>query len=298
MHGERLRCLFWAVVLATFIICVGSCPAESVETYSSSQFRRVIAKARIPQRDNAPLYFSVRGGTFWTDQVSTAAPGDGVYYQFSGSVDLRLDGKTRTLEAGEAQFIPAGAMFTLTSHGTHRAPTYLHFLLSRSPVSDLAAGANGAAVELYHSSSPVSGLTPERNLLTLSQVPVPPQSPPDPLHQRSGAALHYVLSGTGAEFGQGQAAARGPGSISYQPAGYTYQWSNPGPNPLIYLLFNVSPRDTEPVIALEQRAEDQFARDPHLTWAIYCIALSMLLAVIVSSSTAAEYYRERRNRRK
>ena len=124
---------FGAVVLATFMVCVGTCPAESVETYSSSQFRRVIAKARIPQRDNTPLYFSVRGGTFWTDQVSTAAPGDGVYYQFSGSVDLRLDGKTRTLEAGDARFIPAGAMFTLMSHGTHRAPTYLHFLLSRSP---------------------------------------------------------------------------------------------------------------------------------------------------------------------
>ena len=288
----------WAVVLAIFIALPGACQAASVETYSSSQFRRLIARATVPDRDKTPLYFSVRGGTFWTPQTSVNAPGDGVYYQFSGTVDLCVGGKTRTVETGEGVFIPAGEPFTLTSWGTHRPPTYLYFLLTREPTSDTIDDENGSSVELYRSSSPAPALTPDRNLLSLSRVPVPPQSPPDPLHQRSGAALHYVLSGVGAEFGHGQASTRGPGSISYEPAGYTYQWSNPGTNPLIYLLFNVNPKDAEPVILLDQRPEDPFERDPHVTWAIYCVALSMLLVVIISSSTAADYYRERRNREK
>jgi hypothetical protein len=147
------------------------------------------------------------------------------------------------------------------------------------------ADANGTSVEIYHSPNPIPRLTPERNLLTLSRVPVAPQTPPDPLHQRSGAALHYVLSGVGAEFGDGEASARGPGSISCEPAGYTYQWSKPGQNPLIYLLFNISPSDTEPVVVLDQRSDDVFLRDPHLTWAIWCVGLSMLLTAIVASTT-------------
>jgi hypothetical protein len=193
-------------------------------------------------------------------------------------------------------FIPGGEPFTLTSWGTHRPPTYLYFLLSRDPTSDAIDDANGSSVELYRSSSPAPGLTPERNLLTLSRVPVPPQSPPDPLHQRSGAALHYVLSGVGAEFGHGQASTRGPGSISYEPAGYTYQWSNPGSNPLIYLLFNVNPRDTEPVIIQDQQPEDPFSRDPHLTLATYCVAISMFLMLIVMSGPLAEYHHKIRKK--
>jgi mannose-6-phosphate isomerase-like protein (cupin superfamily) len=242
----------------------------------------------------APLYFSVRGGAFWTDQVQGTAPGDGIYYELAGSVDLLLDGKTKTLEPGEGMFIPAGAKFRLLSNGTQRPPTYLHFLLSPASAGDIAADENGTAVELYRSSSPVPGLTPERNLLSLSRVPVPPQSPPDPLHRRTGAALHYVLSGAGAEFGEGQATARWPGSISYQPAGYAYQWSNPGLYPLIYLLFNVNPKDEEPVIGIEQNSADVVSRDPHLTWAMYCVAISMILTLVVSSGAIADYRRQKK----
>jgi hypothetical protein len=132
----------------------------------------------------------------------------------------------------------------------------------------------------------------ERNLLSLTRVPVPPQSPADPLHRRTGASLHYILSGVGAEFADGRVVARGPGSVSYEPAGFTYQWSNPGVNPLIYLLFNVNPKDIDPVIALDQQPDDPFSRDPHLTWAIYFVAVSMALTLVVFSATVSDYYEE------
>jgi hypothetical protein len=144
-------------------------------------------------------------------------------------------------------------------------------------------------VELYRSPSPVPGLTHDQNLLSLTRVPVPPQALPDPLHRRTGAALHYILSGVGAEFADGRVSARGPGSVSFEPAGFAYQWSNPGLAPLIYLLFNVNPKDIDPVVALDQRPEDPFSRDPHLTWAIYCVALSMFLTLVVSSFAMADY---------
>jgi hypothetical protein len=47
--------------------------------------------------------------------------------------------------------------------------------------------------------------------------------------------------------------ARGPGSVSFEPAGFTYQWSNPGLKPLVYLLFNVNRKDLDPVIKIRGR---------------------------------------------
>lgn len=193
-------------------------------------------------------------------------------------------------------FIQAGSKFTLKSLDANRSPTYLQFLLASTPGSEVADEADGTSVELYRSPTPLPGLMHERNLLSLTRVPVPPQALPDPLHRRTGAALHYILSGVGAEFGDGRTMARGPGSVSFEPAGFTYQWSNPGLKPLIYLLFNVNPKDIDPVIVQDQQPDDPFSRDPHLTWAIYCVAISMALTLMVMSGTIGDYHRERRQR--
>jgi hypothetical protein len=45
-------------------------------------------------------------GTFWTDEVQNKATSDGIYYQFSVSVDLQIDDKSKTLDAGEGSFGP------------------------------------------------------------------------------------------------------------------------------------------------------------------------------------------------
>jgi len=288
----RLR----AIALAVVFVLLASAEASAVDTYSTSQFRKIIAQATVPDRNNEQLYFSVVAGTFWTQEIHKLASCDGVYYQFSGTVYLIADGKTRTLEPGDGVFLPAGTKFSVEAVDMARPPTYLQFLLSPTPELDAPDEAEGRTVELYRAPSPVPGLMHERNILSLARVPVPAQSPPDPLHRRSGAALHYVLSGVGAEFGEGNAAARGPGSVSYEPAGFTYQWSNPGAQPLIYLVFNVNPKDIEPVIVQDQQPEDPFMRDPHLTMAIYCVGISMFLTVMVMSGTIGDFNRERRQR--
>jgi hypothetical protein len=284
-----------AIVLAIFTAALVSSVASAAETYSSSRFRKIIAQAVVPDRNNEQLYFSVVAGTFWPNEAHKFVSSDGIYYQFTGTVDLSLDGMTTTLQSGEGIFIQGGSKFTLKANGENRSPTYLQFLLSSTPGSDIASDASGTSVEIYHSPTPIPGLTHERNLLSLSKVPVPPLSLPDPLHRRTGAALHYIISGVGAEFGDGRASARGPGSVSYEPAGFTYQWSNPGLKPLIYLLFNVNPKDIDPVVTLDQQPADPFSSDRHLTFALCCVALSMFLTLIVLSSTMSDYYQEMRS---
>jgi mannose-6-phosphate isomerase-like protein (cupin superfamily) len=65
--------------------------------------------------------------------------------------------------------------------------------------------------------------------------------PSNPPHHRSGAALYYVISGTGANTVGGKTEARGPGSLIYEPFGLVHQWGNPGNEPLTLLAFNINP---------------------------------------------------------
>ena len=299
MPGASLREVAMRVTtiaLATVGVLLAPTDASAIETYSSSQFHKVIAKAVVPDRNDEQPYFSVIAGAFRTPEVQRYAPGDGVYYQFAGTTELDLEGRTTTLQPGDGVFIQAGSRFSLKSLDANRSPAYLQFLLSSIPGSEIANATDGTAVELYRSPTPVPGLMHDRNLLSLTKVLVPPQSGPDPLHRRTGAALHFILSGVGAEFAEGRAVARGPGSVSFEPAGLTYQWSNPGLKPLVYLLFNVNPKDVVPVVGQDQRPQDPLLRDRHLIWAIFCVALSMVLTLIVSSGTIADYHRERRQR--
>jgi mannose-6-phosphate isomerase-like protein (cupin superfamily) len=237
-----------AIALAVLSVFLVPMTASAIETHSTSPFHQLIAKAIVPDRNNEQLYFSVVAGTFWTPEVQRYADSDGIYYQFGGTTELTLAGKMTRLQPGGGVFIQAGSEFTLRSSDAIRSPTYLQFLLSAAPRAEAQNDADGASRELYRSPTPVPGLTHERNLLSLTRVPVPPQALPDPLHQRTGAALHYILSGVGTEFGEGRTTPHGPGSVSFEPAGFSYQWSNPGLKPLIYLFFNVNPKNIAAVV--------------------------------------------------
>jgi mannose-6-phosphate isomerase-like protein (cupin superfamily) len=65
--------------------------------------------------------------------------------------------------------------------------------------------------------------------------------PSNPPHHRSGAALYYILSGTGANTVGDKIEARTAGSLIYEPFGLVHQWGNPGDVPLTFLAFNINP---------------------------------------------------------
>jgi mannose-6-phosphate isomerase-like protein (cupin superfamily) len=79
-------------------------------------------------------------------------------------------------------------------------------------------------------------------------VTFPPQMPSNSPHYRSGAALYYIVSGAGANTVDGKIAARGPGSLVYEPFGLVHQWGNPGDAPLTFLAFNINPEGAAAVV--------------------------------------------------
>jgi quercetin dioxygenase-like cupin family protein len=203
--------------------------------------RTVVAATKLPTVTDVPLHFKAASITLQPTEKSGVSAANGILYQMSGSTEVALDGEAKMLNAGEALFIAGGKTAALTA-GSEGPSTFLHFLLV--PAADLGRPdetAPAAVRELYHTETPIPGLKPGGYDLNLTRVTFPAQMPFNAPHHRSGAALYFIISGTGANAVDGKTEARGPGSLIYEPYALVHQWGNPGNEPLIFLAFNINP---------------------------------------------------------
>src|ERR1700726_4367440 len=210
--------------------------------------RTVVAAAKLPTVTDVPLHFKAVSITLQPDEKSGVSAANGILYQMSGSSEVALDGEAKTLNAGDGLFIAGGKTAALTA-GSRGPSTFLHFFLV--PAVDLGRPvdtAPAAARELYRTANPIPDLKPGGYDLNLTRVTFPAQMPSNPPHHRSGAALYYVISGTGANTVDGTTAERASGSLIYEPYGLVHQWGNPGSEPLTFLAFNINPEGVAAVL--------------------------------------------------
>jgi quercetin dioxygenase-like cupin family protein len=209
--------------------------------------RTVIAATKLPTVTDVPLHFKAVSITLQPDERSSVSAANGILYQMSGSTEVALDGEAKMLNAGEGLFIAGGKTAALTA-GRGGPSTFLHFFLD--PAGDLGRPAETAPAvrELYRTANPIPDLQPGGYDLNLTRVTFPAQMPSNPPHHRSGAALYYIISGTGANTVDGKTEARGPGSVIYEPYALVHQWGNPGNEPLIFLAFNINPEGVAAVL--------------------------------------------------
>ena len=209
--------------------------------------RTVVAGAKMPSLGNAPLYFrAVRVSIPLGQKISLSAP-NSILYQLSGSTEI-ADGEARKITAGGGALIAGGTTASLTA-GNGEPSTLLYFLLVPKEALDQPVAAAPATVkDLYRTPAPLPGLKPGSYELNLTRVTFPPGMPSNRPHHRSGAALYYIVSGTGANTVGGKMAERGPGSLIYEPSGLVHQWGNPGSNSLTFLAFNINPEGVPAVV--------------------------------------------------
>jgi quercetin dioxygenase-like cupin family protein len=210
--------------------------------------RTVVAAAKLPTVTDVPLHFKAVSITLQPDGKSDVSAANGILYQMSGSTEVALDREVKMLSAGEGLFIAGGKTAALTA-GSGGPSTFLHFFLA--PATDLGRPVETApavARELYRTANPIPDLQPGGYDLNLTRVTFPAQMPSNQPHHRSGAALYYIISGTGANTVDGKTEARGPGSLIYEPFALVHQWGNPGNEPLIFLAFNINPEDVAAVL--------------------------------------------------
>jgi quercetin dioxygenase-like cupin family protein len=226
--------LLGAMALAT--------PAAAQTTPAPAAITRtVVAAAKLPTATDAPLHFRAVSVTLSPGEKSGVSAANGILYQISGSTEVSLGGEVKTLSAGEGLFIAGGKPAALKA-GSGGPSTFLHFFLAPAVELDRPAETAPATVkELYRTAAAIPDLKPGGYDLNLTRVTFPAQMPSNPPHHRSGAALYYIVSGTGANTVDGKAEARGPGSLIYEPYGLVHQWGNPGNEPLTFLAFNINP---------------------------------------------------------
>jgi quercetin dioxygenase-like cupin family protein len=210
--------------------------------------RTVVAATKLPTVTDVPLHFKAVSVTLQPDAKSDVSAASGILYQLSGSTEVSLGGEAKMLNAGDGLFIAGGKTAALTA-GSGGTSTILHFFLV--PAADLGGPvetAPAAVRELYRTATPIPDLQSGGYDLNLTRVTFPAQMPSNPPHHRSGAALYFIISGTGANTVDGKTEARGPGSLIYEPHAVVHQWGNPGNEPLIFLAFNINPEGMAAVL--------------------------------------------------
>src|ERR1700737_4246121 len=160
--------------------------------------RTVVAATKLPTVTDVPLHFRAVSITLQPDERGGVSAANGILYQISGSTEVSLGGEAKMLSAGEGLFIAGGKTAALTA-GSGGPSTFLHFFLV--PAVDLGrpvATAPAAVRELYRTATPIPDPKPGGYDLNLSRVTFPAQMPSNAPHHRSGAALYFIVSGTGA----------------------------------------------------------------------------------------------------
>jgi quercetin dioxygenase-like cupin family protein len=210
--------------------------------------RTVVAATKLPSVVETPLYFKAMRVMLQPGGNSSLAAANGILYQLAGSTAISLGAENKALGAGEALFVAAGTTASLSA-GSGAPSILLYFVLV--PAAELGrpgAAAPAVVTALYQTAAPLSDLKPGGYDLNLTRVTFPAGMPSNPPHHRSGAALYYIVSGTGANTIDGTTTTRGPDSLIYEPFSLVHQWGNPGGEPLTFLAFNINPDSVAAVL--------------------------------------------------
>ena len=240
-----------ATSIGTFLACsvaFAAIAAGQTPPAAPASARTVVAATKLPAVADTLVHFKAVSVTIPSGATSSVSSNDGIVYQLSGSTEVSVGGAVKTLSPGEGLFIASGNAAILKA-GDGEPSTFLHFLLATAADLDKPLEAPPAVVrELYRTVAPLPALKPGPYDLNLTRVTFPAQMPSNSPHHRSGAALYYIISGTGANTVEGKLEARTPGSLIYEPFGLVHQWGNPGDVPLTFLAFNINPEGVPAVL--------------------------------------------------
>jgi len=240
-----------SMTIGSFLVCAAALAAPvagQTPPPASATTRTVVAAAKLPMAGDTPVHFKAVSVTIPAGESSSVSAADGILYQLSGSTVVLMGGEIKTLSPGEGLYIASGNAAMMKA-GDGGSSTFLHFLLIPTADLDQPLELPSAVVqELYRTAAPLPALKPGAYDLNLTRVTFPPQMPSNAPHHRSGAALYYIISGTGANTVEGKVEARPPGSLIYEPFGLVHQWGNPGDVPLTFLAFNINPEGVAAVL--------------------------------------------------
>jgi len=233
----------WTLVLILISLAL---PAFS-QTQPGNTVRTLLAVGRLDSVVDAPLHFKLFAVRLPAmGRVAYSGP-NSMVYGLSGTLDIALDGTSHPVSEGTGAFIPAGHAAVFSMPGAEPA-RFLQFVLSPTANSQNPLGDPASVEELYCTPEPLPGLRTGPYEFSLTRVSLPAGMPANPIHYRSGAALYYVIAGTGAFTADGKTEPRAAGMPHFEPYGWAHQWANPGDSPLILLQANISQEGIQAIL--------------------------------------------------
>jgi len=225
--------------------------AYAQPTPAQKPVRILIANGKLDDVVSAPLYMKLFQIQLGAGQSVAYAGGNAMIYPTAGTLVVESESENKNLQDGEGAFVQAGKNVTLKAGGGRPTVFFEFLLITASELTKVPHSKPAVVTELYRTAEPVKGLKPGPHEFTLTRVIAPPKLPAPPMHHRSGAALYYVISGSGLLRTPDKSEPRARGAIQYEPSDFVHSWQNAGDTPLILLQANISAEGTPEIIFLQ-----------------------------------------------
>jgi quercetin dioxygenase-like cupin family protein len=226
---SRLR----SPLIASAFVALSTQATLAQQTSPATIVRTVLAVTSLPSVVDGPFFFKLSNVQLAAGQTTKYFGPVGFIYILSGALAVQSAAGQRPLQQDDAFLVASGDTHSLRASGS-QATLFLHFVLARSSGLDQPAEQPPAIVtELYRTPRAIPDLKPGHYEFT---------------HYRSGAALYYVLSGSGIFLADGKTETKKMGTPHFEPRGWVHQWANNADVPLVLLQANISEEGVPAVI--------------------------------------------------
>jgi mannose-6-phosphate isomerase-like protein (cupin superfamily) len=233
-------------------------PSLALPAFAQSQpantVRTLLAAGRIASVVETPLHFRLLAASLSVTERVSYSGSSSMVYVLSGILSVALDNAAQPFSDGTGVFIPAGRAAIFSATGAEPA-RWLQFILAPAEEAKKPLlGVPASVEELYRTPEPLPGLKAGPYEFSLTRVALPAGMPANPPHYRSGAAMYYVVSGSGTFIADGKPEHRTAGMPHFERFAWVHQWANPGDAPLVLLQANISQEGVPAVLPAAQSA--------------------------------------------
>jgi mannose-6-phosphate isomerase-like protein (cupin superfamily) len=219
----------------------------SARAQSDNPVSTVLAVGHLASVVDMPLYVRLYRVYLPAARRASYRGASAMLYDVSGAPAMGINGAAaQPLAEGAGAFIAAGQTATISASESEPADLLLFVLTARPnqlPPLDRPAGVK----ELFRTPDPLPDLRAGPYEFSLARLTFPAGMQANPAHYRSGAALDYVLAGTGAVTADGKTEAMTAEMPLFERFGWVHRLANPGGVPLVLLQANIS-REGDPAV--------------------------------------------------
>ena len=210
--------------------------------------RVLLASGHLDSVVTLPLFFRLYRAHLPAAQQASYQGSNAMLYDLSGASTIQVEGgAARPFAEGAGAFVAAGQEVTISAAESEPTDLLVFLLTARPNQGRRLLSRPAIAQELLRTPDPLPGLKEGPYEFSLVRVTFPPGMHTDPPHYRSGAALDYVLAGTGTLSADGKTEAGSAGMALFEAFGWVHSLANPGETPLILLQANIT-RVGEPAV--------------------------------------------------